>query len=76
MEIPVRLGTVPYTGGNGGQGGAGGNGGGVFNSNYLLINESTVTSNRSGNGGTGGNGGQGSDDGDITFPSLGIRSFR
>lgn len=51
----------PYTGGNGGQGGAGGNGGGVFNSNYLLINESTVTSNRSGNGGTGGNGGQGSD---------------
>ncbi|MDY9923598.1 isopeptide-forming domain-containing fimbrial protein, partial [Methanobacterium sp.] len=56
-----ELGTVPYTGGNGGQGGAGGNGGGIFNSNYLLITESTVTSNRSGNGGTGGNGGQGSD---------------
>jgi len=56
-----ELGTVPYTGGNGGQGGAGGNGGGVFNSNYLLINESTVTSNRSGNGGQGGAGGQGSD---------------
>jgi len=56
-----ELGTEPFTGGNGGQGGAGGNGGGVFNSNYLLLNESTVTSNRSGNGGTGGNGGQGSD---------------
>jgi uncharacterized repeat protein (TIGR01451 family) len=53
-------GLQPYNGGNGGQGGAGGNGGGVFNSNYLLINESTVTSNRSGNGGNGGNGGKGS----------------
>ncbi|WP_157931967.1 DUF11 domain-containing protein [Methanobacterium subterraneum] len=56
-----ELGLVPYTGGNGGQGGEGGNGGGIFNSNYLLITESTVTSNRSGNGGTGGTGGQGSD---------------
>ena len=56
-----ELGLVPYTGGNGGQGGDGGNGGGIFNSNYLLITESTVTSNRSGNGGTGGTGGQGSD---------------
>ena len=56
-----ELGLVPYTGGNGGQGGAGGIGGGIFNSNYLFINESTVTSNRSGNGGTGGTGGQGSD---------------
>jgi len=51
----------PNTGGTGGNGGAGGNGGGVFNSNYLLITESTVTSNRSGNGGNGGTGGKGSD---------------
>jgi uncharacterized repeat protein (TIGR01451 family) len=56
-----ELGLVPYTGGNGGQGGDGGEGGGIFNSNYLLITESTVTSNRSGNGGIGGTGGQGSD---------------
>lgn len=53
--------TQPNTGGTGGNGGAGGNSGGIFNSNYLLLTESTVTSNRSGNGGTGGNGGKGSD---------------
>ena len=47
-------------GGNGGSGGAGGNGGAIYNSNYLLLTESTVTSNLSGNGGNGGNGGKGS----------------
>jgi uncharacterized repeat protein (TIGR01451 family) len=51
----------PRNGGAGGQGGSGGNAGGIFNSNYLMITESTVSSNRSGNGGTGGAGGKGSD---------------
>lgn len=49
------------TGGSGGKGGQGGHAGGVFNSNYLIITESQVSSNHSGNGGNGGNGGDGSD---------------
>jgi len=57
----AERGLQPHNGGDGGSGGAGGNAGGIFNSNYLQITESTVTSNLSGNGGTGGAGGKGSD---------------
>lgn len=48
-------------GGNGGMGGAGGNAGAIYNSNYLMVTNSSVNSNRSGKGGTGGVGGSGSD---------------
>lgn len=50
-------------GGNGGNGGnGGGNGGGIFNSNLLIINNTTISDNTAtgGQGGFGGLGGQGS----------------
>ena len=54
-------GLTPNTGGNGGTGGQGGHAGGIYNSNYLLIMNSTVAENASGSGGSGGVGGKGSD---------------